>query len=515
VILSGAAALFYFVPGTSRNADSPLPTLLVYAGEYLPTDSAGEYYSYAIAEELIHHLAPVHGLRVIAPGTMAALRYGPPDSSVMATGRSVRYSLKWFFATRRGSVALDLILSDSSSADPLWMTHMESAFGEAPAMIRTIADSVAMLTGGVYEHGAGDNVSRTVRGDAYPWYLYGRFILARQGVFNLGDAVLAFQRSLQDDPDHPATHAALAWTLLLDYEAKTGLAPYNVDGALVQVKEAQALKAMNPEIMRVFGMVAQYQSDYDAAIRDLEEAVSIGPNDAESHRRLATLYAIRGRRGDAVAAAQTGVQLDPWNSTSYMWLGQVYELSRDLQAAADAYRQGGKVSRDSTVFQAELMPEVLAALGQQDRAEHLLRAVLQEKPKDYVLYYRLGRLLQKLSGRKAECDSALALAQRILEDRLHVLPNDGLALAYLTLIHVRTGNTPAADSVRANVVARAEHDLLLSYLLARSYALEGDVVAAAEYLARSIERRYDVRQVLDADFDAIRERPEFQTAVRR
>jgi tetratricopeptide (TPR) repeat protein/TolB-like protein len=501
---------------STKNELAP-PYLLVYAADYFPGDTSAEYISYSVTEELIRELAGVGTLRVIAAPSVAALRYLPAGSSFDTSDLKARYYLKWNMVTMRATVVFDLELHDTTSMDPIWISHIEQPMSKLPSMLREIADTIAERSVGVGNWKR--SVSRipdtlVTRGDSFIWYLYGRFTLIRPEYFNLADAVMAFQRSLQDDPDFPQAHAALAWTLLLDYESKTNFAPYHVDAASVQVKEALLLNHRTAETLRTLGLTEQFRSNYDDAMESLEEALELGPNDAESHRRLAELCLMRGRTDAALLHALSAKDLDPLNEQSYTTLGRVQEYRRDFQAAVDAYVRGAEIARDRQQYATAHLPEPLLFLQQSDSAATILHNELMRSHENYAGYYRLGRVHQE-AGQPQKSQEAFDAAEKMLRHRLDAFPNDITARAYFVLVLHRLGkhDEAAAEVERVNVLQ--SNDLRAPYLVARAYALEKDAPRAAEYLSKAIERKYDLDQVLDMDFAHLWSDPRFAAVIRR
>jgi Flp pilus assembly protein TadD len=128
-------------------------------------------------------------------------------------------------------------------------------------------------------------------------YAYGVFLLERSE--DRGFAEL--RRAVELDPDDVMTRLELAFELLLhgdNAEAK--------EHATKAVARAPSLFAAH----NALGRALVELGDLDAGIRELEEAVRLAPESAETHFALAKAYARAGRTEDAARERAAFTQLE-------------------------------------------------------------------------------------------------------------------------------------------------------------------------------------------------------------
>ena len=72
------------------------------------------------------------------------------------------------------------------------------------------------------------------------------------------------------------------------------------------------------------GLQSKYREDTEGAIRNFEQALSFGPDDAASMYELSEQYYLVGRIEEAFNMIQRAAEIDPDNKWYQMRLGQFY-----------------------------------------------------------------------------------------------------------------------------------------------------------------------------------------------
>jgi Flp pilus assembly protein TadD len=277
---------------------------------------------------------------------------------------------------------------------------------------------------------------------------------------------------------------------------------------------------------RIRGLIALYQLQYDRAVDELERGAALAPSDAETHRRLAVAYVIRGRTDDALKAAMHALADDPRNVDSYTVLGLIQHLREEQQrvqgkGSADEYRealqtieQGIRYAPDKGKYMSEEYADLLHYTHQQVKAAQILEdRVVQTQ--HYTDYYNLGRLYQTVGRAKQQWEEKLQNAKTRVEETIAATPLDARAYSYLALIETRLGAFKNAGEASARARQLAPLDLDVLYNTARMFALQTDKTQALDYLSKAVDRRYRLSSILDMDLYNLRSEPEFQQAVTR
>jgi len=106
------------------------------------------------------------------------------------------------------------------------------------------------------------------------------------------------------------------------------------------VLDALAADPSCAEVHDALGKIALfYDDDVHAALRHIERAVALNPNNYESRRFQGIVYKVLGRTEDAVTATREAVKLDPGLPVTWNALGDALMASGRNAEAIDALRQ--------------------------------------------------------------------------------------------------------------------------------------------------------------------------------
>jgi tetratricopeptide (TPR) repeat protein len=265
---------------------------------------------------------------------------------------------------------------------------------------------------------------------------------------------------------------------------------------------------------------------YDRAVEELERGAAFAPSDAETQRRLAVAYAIKGRLDDALRVAAKAVADDPRNADSYTTLGLIQHLrdevlrslgesnEKEYAEALKSFEQGMRYATDKSRYASAEYADLLEYAHQPGvAAQILIDRVAQTQ--HYVDYYKLGRIYQTAGRPKPQWETTLQRAKAVLEATVAANPLDAVAYSYLALTETRLGSFKNAleASARARQIAPGNLDVL--YNTSRMYALQTEKAQALEHLGKALEVRFRLSSILDMDFYNLRSEPEFQQTIAR
>jgi tetratricopeptide (TPR) repeat protein len=284
-----------------------------------------------------------------------------------------------------------------------------------------------------------------------------------------GERAVAFaQTKLAAAPNDPRAMAALASAYLARVRETYDPTLYAQAGALLD--RATALAPRDADVAIAAGSLALSRHDFAAALRWGQVAQSAAPARPAVYGVLTDAYVELGRYGEAIAAAQTMVDLRP-DLSSYSRVSYLRELHGDLDGAIDAMRRAvaaGAPRAEATAWSQVQLGHLYLAKGDLDSAERAYAEALQ-RVDDYV--FAIAGQARVLSAR-GDLAGAAVLDERAAQ-RLPV-PEFVIALADL---HERLG-----DPIRA--------------------AQDADLVMAMERLLQTNGVRTDIDLALfDADHD--------------
>jgi Flp pilus assembly protein TadD len=195
-------------------------------------------------------------------------------------------------------------------------------------------------------------------------------------------------------------------------------------------------------------------------------ALDVNPYSGPMNKSLAAALRERGELGEALAAAQRAVELDPGDPRSRITLGSVLAASGRLPQAEATFRGAlGMVPTRDKEVQAFALGQLAGVVAQQGRVEEgqaLARQALQLHPDEANAHLNLGIMLAQ-QGRRAEAATELELAAR--------LSRDPLAYTYLGLIQADMGRF---DDARRNLQSALA--IVPNYPRARDALMQLDAV---------------------------------------
>jgi tetratricopeptide (TPR) repeat protein len=171
--------------------------------------------------------------------------------------------------------------------------------------------------------------------------------------------------------------------------------------ALAVAEKAVALAPDLPDALSTRAVLRGLtKRDWIGAKTDLERAIALNGNDADSRRRYGALLAILGRLPDGIAQVRKAIEIDPLGQ-AWGTLGWLYQGSGELELSAAAYRRYLEISPGS----APMMLGLGRALLLQSKAKAALEVFEKCPVEEYELW---GRAIAEHSmGNEAASQAAL------------------------------------------------------------------------------------------------------------
>ncbi len=333
--------------------EADLSSMAVMPFADLSPEKDQEYFSDGLADEIRDALARVEGLRV--PSRTSSLFFKGKDASLSEIGRALRVSSVLEGSVRKVGSRLRVTAQLVNVADGYreWGEAYEGDLADVFAFQDEIAHGVVFALDS-RRSDAGDAAARLGNGapdaagapstkdpEVYRQYLMGRYHDRRFTMLSLRQAAEAYERALALDPQYAPAWAGLSISLYFLADRVDSLEAVRAQRrrALAAAERAVALSPDLPAALSARGLLrAVVDFDWASAQADLTRALAVNGNDADSHRRYATLLASGGRLGQAIQEARKAVDLDP-TGNSWSKLGQLYQWSGELDLAEAAYRK--------------------------------------------------------------------------------------------------------------------------------------------------------------------------------
>lgn len=210
----------------------------------------------------------------------------------------------------------------------------------------------------------------------------------------------------------------------------------------------------------------------------------LAPN-TELFTETARVYARLGVADSAGIYFEKAIALDSTNATAWMWYGQLFDETGDLERALGYSRTGLRLKPDNTDYQ-YIVGSQLYRLGQVEEAIPYLKAAADRRPSHHGAQYNTGQALLRL-GRPdeadvylARADSAQQLQQKISEAEDAVGRAPDVLENWITLgeLNRAAGMTERAVDAFRVAVSMAPENLYLQTNLATLVMEHGDTEEA-------------------------------------
>jgi TolB-like protein len=399
-------------------AASTLKAIAVLPLANMSADPENEYFSDGMTEEIINALSKVPGVHVASRSSCFAFK-GKKDVNVRHIGEKLGVTTLLEGSVRkvgnRIRIAAQLVNVDNGYQ--LWSEtydrQLEDIFALQDEISRSIVDALKLQL-----VGAGAAVVAPTKSlDAYTTYLKGRFHFNKFSEISLRKANDLFQNALLQDPGFARAYAGIAdvWCDLAD----DWVAP---DDAYPRAKSAaeRALQR-DPELadamISIGKVLSWHEWKFAEAVRYVERAVMLSPNNAEAHWVLGTALPLVGRLQDGIAAMRRALELDPLRVEYFGWaarmilyardykgaiaqgmetfeideaygrgfvfVGSAYLAMGDAEQALDWFQRGQSLDKAVRSYDAMIV-RALAALGRREEAEEILVRLENESRQHYV-----------------------------------------------------------------------------------------------------------------------------------
>ena len=417
-------------------------------------DPATEYLSDGITESLIDSLSRMPNLKVKSSSTV--FHYKGRDADLKKIGRElgVHALLSGTVVQTGDDVSVSVELIDVRDDSHIWGERYGRKVSEVVALPQQISRDVSQRLLSRTDNMDHAQLTRNYSPDseAYRLYLQGRFNWNKRTVEGLKSGIDYFGKAIMRDQDYALAYSGLADCYLL-------LNVYNVTSADDSFPKAEAASrkalSINEDLAEAHNSLAfvtyRYHWKWAEAEEHFKKAIALNPNYATAHQWYASYLAALGRMNEAVVAAKTAHELEPFSLTIYSdyirtlyyagrlaeahqealklremdpnfarahyELGLVLEEEGKLDEAIAEFKLGLKALPDS-VFAVTALGHAQALAGKRAEAEKMIARLQELSKKEYVSPFQMAVIYAGLDDRKL----ALDWLEKSREERFNLFP---------------------------------------------------------------------------------------------
>jgi serine/threonine-protein kinase len=480
--LAAAAVLLIGAVAMARWGGAATPSVAVLPFANIGGDTANQYVSEGITEELINALAQVEELRV--PGRTSSFAFQGRNVPPVTIGAElgVRYLLEG--SVQRSSAGLRVNVRLVSVADgyQVWSAQYDRPLSDVVAVQEQIARAVVSALQVQLGAGAAASFARhsTVNPQAYDHYLRGRFFWNRGSRAAMRQAIDEFNKAISLDSNYALAYSGLADAQMISAAMLAGYLPPR-EGFARAKAAAQRAVALDSQLAEAYVSLgrARHLHDWDwkGAEDAFRRAIDLNPRYALAHGwygyMLSVILSVQGRAEEGVRQTRAAVELDPLSARLNNMHAITLRFARRYEESIEYHQRA-------------------AQLDDRMAAAHFHKA---------WSYHHLGRYREAL----AALDTAAQLDSTFVESQMPLLG----------VLYVRLGRR--ADALA--VLRDREQGSARSAWQARAYiyAALGDRERTLEALDQMFERGVDVGPAAlgNSLFDPVRSDPRFADLLRK
>ena len=325
-------------------------SVAVLAFANLSDDKGNEYFSDGISEELLTVLQKIPGLHVAARTSSFYFKGKSATDQEIGVKLGVAHIVEGSVQKSGSRVKVTVHLSRAATGEEVWSESYTRELKDVFALQEELA---LAIVGELRGHlaGAGDAaaVKAAVQGgtnnpQAYQIYLQGRFHANRFSEKNMVEALGAYQRAVDLDPDFALAWAGLgmahAWLCGFSSELDQAGFTAHLASARQAVQRALALAPKLPEALLSLAVI-QLNTDFDlkAAGETIRTGLALAPADPALLSIAGNLANARGDMARADQYYRQAVALDPVNPLARSFLAyNLVMMGKHDEAAAEYAR---------------------------------------------------------------------------------------------------------------------------------------------------------------------------------
>jgi serine/threonine-protein kinase len=386
-----------------------------------------DYFCQGLREELIHRLAKLEALRVLAVPRGSS----PVPSDGRDVGAHVAMLLTGGVRASANRLRITIQLVDSATGSYLWSESIDADAKDVFAAQEAVAEAVVRtleprLRDGGHRRGTRRPAENLA---ARNLYLQGRYHLNQRTDEGLHKALDFFEKAIVEDAQFALAHSGLADAhgLLAHYGVRQPALAWS--RAASSAATAVMLDGNAAEAHTSLAHVTATQDwDWHGAEREFQLAIALDPSYATAHHWYAmSCFVPMGRLDDALEAMRQAQALDPVSSIVARDLAIILAYRRDYEAALEQC--------DHTI---ELNPHfspaywALGLIQEQrkdlDEAVAAFQRAIDLSPQSPRMHAALGRTLA-LSGKRALALASLRKLETMAKQR-YVSPFEFAAIRF-------------------------------------------------------------------------------------
>lgn len=318
------------------------PSIAVLPFVNMSSDPEQEYFSDGITEDIITDLSKLSGLFVISRNSVLAYKGKAIKPAQVSTDLGVRYVLEGSIRKVGPRVRITAQLIDATTGYHLWAErydrNLEDIFALQDEVTKKIVDALEIKLTEGEQHRLGRPLTTNV--EAYDCYLRGLDFHLRSTQAANRTAQQLFTRAIALDPQFATAHACLGWVYFEQWTVGWSHDPQTLEYACSAARKAIAANPLLSDGHRLLGIVYLWKKQHDLAAAEMERALALDPNRADTYSAFADVCNFSGKPENSPGLVEKAMRLNPQYPNWYLWdLGHAYYLLRQYEEAIAVFKR--------------------------------------------------------------------------------------------------------------------------------------------------------------------------------
>jgi serine/threonine-protein kinase len=327
----------------------PARTVAILPFENLSTAPADEYVAFGVAESVLHRLAGIRGLSLIARTSSFAYQDKPTDVREIGRTLNARYLVEGSVQRSGERLRVTAQLIDAETGGHVWSLRFDREIDDIFAVEDEIAQGVARAL--EVSLGPETHPYAQYGTDAYLAFMQGRALVASRKVADAERAIERFSQAVRIAPTFAAAYVALADAHLhlaqvTDDSCSTPNTRAAHQRAQPMLERALALDDSLGEAYVLRADLKACSGDSNGAEADFRKGLVLSPSYGWGHQRLAHFLFERQRTAQALAAIDRARSIDPLTPRNHYLKGLMRQTEGAIKEAEALYLQSLAVAPD-------------------------------------------------------------------------------------------------------------------------------------------------------------------------
>ncbi len=361
------------------------PAIAVLPFNNMSNDPSQEYFSDGITEDIITDLSKISWLFVISRHSTFVYKNKIKNISEISNELGARYILEGSVRNADDKMRITAQLIDAKTDTHLWADRYDREYGDIftvqDDVTRSIVNALKVTLTDFEERRIGHIGTNDIK--AHDYLLKGQRQFYQFNSEGIENALDLFSKSIEADKNYAEAYAWKSRAVVYMYI--TGLnnsIEDTVDQGINLAKRSIELDELLPIAHANLGWAYRWREQYDEALYEIDEAIKLDPNYADSYLWQSIILSVINRGDEALKSIEKAIQINPNYSVTYIFALGLAHYSRGDHITALEYHNRGIIRNKNFIPNHIFKIAILDILGESEQAESARNVLLAINP-DY------------------------------------------------------------------------------------------------------------------------------------